>query len=1202
MRVRFTVCMLYTVIAILVLATSAQADTLFTENFGSGNDWTTTIPGWAKSSTLTSGRDDHLSSTGFSDGNYYAWISGGLPGDESIQKSSISTLGRDSILLQFSYNILGLNGTQYLITEWKPSTSSTWTILHQVSGVQGWNIVIVPILGAENTTIDIRFRESAFSDNDKAFIDSITITGVSLGVCTNSTLNPPQQSELDNLGPEASCALTHCGDGTIQYPNEQGTGGANNNGLELCDDGNTNNSDSCNNNCAGPFVCGNGIQETGEACDDGNNNAGDGCSRSCRVETAGDPLLCGNDALDLDEDCDGNNLNGETCESQGFANGTLVCNSDCTFNVDSCVLADECGNGLIDPPNEVCDGSNLDDQSCLTLGYDGGDLSCAQCSFDTSDCFKCGDGNLDNGEECDDGNTNAYDACTNSCTDAQCGDGVIHQNIEECDDGNTNNGDGCNSTCFNEQSNFCSIPIDVLLIIDRSGSMVTIPPPRLPDAKTAAITFVNLLNFSSDIAGLVTFNESARLDQSLTSNKTAVINAINAINANGTTNIGDGLLVARQEIVLNGRDNSVIILLSDGAPNVYPGGFCFVNPSSPTNCTIYAQSQANLTKDAGVELFVVGLGVNNFTRDLLTGIATSPAHYFDAANSTVLESIYLQIAQQVCPCGDGNLDAGEECDDGNNINYDSCTNLCISSECGDGIVEIGVEECDDANSIDDDECTNSCTLTYCGDANVQQPNGMGQGGPSNDGFEECDDGNTNYFDNCLNNCVLNECGDGYIEIGVEQCDDGNLVNGDGCDNECMPEIVCGNGVLEIGEQCDDGNTNNGDGCDALCRTEICGNGRVDFGEQCDDANNNTNDQCTNNCTRTFCGDAIVQQPNGNGTGGLLNNGFEQCDDGNINTNDTCLPSCILNVCGDGILNIGVEECDDGNLVNGDGCSAQCDAEFCGDNAVQQGLSEQCELPNTSDNSFCAQSTTTCLGNQTGTRDQFGNCDGSCGCTQDPFTYQCLAGQCGAQCAVDSDCDDDNGFTTDICDTSICGCRNILQPPVEGDAKVSQALPNSNFGLGQYMIVNPKTTARDRSYMRVDARAFLGENITQADLKLHVYYTGISANGTQLEAYYCSNHSFNELTINWNNQPLNASCTLADTLVVGSRVIAGVPETVHTFDLLPETQNELLNGDGFFTVVIKSSLEESGISDNSKFVQYVTKEYAEASYRPEFEVQ
>jgi len=61
-----------------------------------------------------------------------------------------------------------------------------------------------------------------------------------------------------------------------------------------------------------------------------------------------------------------------------------------------------------------------------------------------------------------------------------------------------------------------------------------------------------------------------------------------------------------------------------------------------------------------------------------------------------------------CPaCGDGIIDPGEVCDDGNRVNGDGCDNNCTLTGCGNGIVT-GLEQCDDGNAIDNDGCTNTC--------------------------------------------------------------------------------------------------------------------------------------------------------------------------------------------------------------------------------------------------------------------------------------------------------------------------------------------------------------------------------------------------------------------------------------------------------------------------------------------------------------
>src|SRR5512141_1780697 len=42
-------------------------------------------------------------------------------------------------------------------------------------------------------------------------------------------------------------------------------------------------------------------------------------------------------------------------------------------------------------------------------------------------------------------------------------------------------------------------------------------------------------------------------------------------------------------------------------------------------------------------------------------------------------------------CGNGVVETGEECDDGNPSDTDACTNACLNATCGDGLVQDGVE-------------------------------------------------------------------------------------------------------------------------------------------------------------------------------------------------------------------------------------------------------------------------------------------------------------------------------------------------------------------------------------------------------------------------------------------------------------------------------------------------------------------------------
>jgi cysteine-rich repeat protein len=121
-----------------------------------------------------------------------------------------------------------------------------------------------------------------------------------------------------------------------------------------------------------------------------------------------------------------------------------------------------------------------------------------------------------------------------------------------------------------------------------------------------------------------------------------------------------------------------------------------------------------------------------------------PGCAIDAAAATGLALARATYGQ----CGNGVLDSGEDCDDGNTV-ADACTQ-CRSAACGNGRVE-GDEECDDGNLIDHDACTE---------------------------------------------CRNPICGDGIQDVGAEECDDGNARPGDGCTDCRLDAVTCSTqGVL-----------------------------------------------------------------------------------------------------------------------------------------------------------------------------------------------------------------------------------------------------------------------------------------------------------------------------------------------------------------------------------------------------------------------
>lgn len=148
----------------------------------------------------------------------------------------------------------------------------------------------------------------------------------------------------------------------------------------------------------GTATCGNGVKEGDEECDGndvgglscldfGHDNGTLICADDCTLFTNA-CSTCGDGQLAATEACDGTNFGGLTCSDLGYEGGTLSCAADCSQIFEgNCQVAPTCGNGVLDQ-GEACDGANLGGETCVTLGYDAGTLSCnqASCIFNTTGC------------------------------------------------------------------------------------------------------------------------------------------------------------------------------------------------------------------------------------------------------------------------------------------------------------------------------------------------------------------------------------------------------------------------------------------------------------------------------------------------------------------------------------------------------------------------------------------------------------------------------------------------------------------------------------------------------------------------------------------------------------------------------------------------------------------------------------------------
>ncbi|TAL49425.1 VWA domain-containing protein [Patescibacteria group bacterium] len=205
---------------------------------------------------------------------------------------------------------------------------------------------------------------------------------------------------------------------------------------------------------------------------------------------------------------------------------------------------------------------------------------------------------------------------------------------------------------FPTRAEVCAAPVDVTLVLDRSGSMDDLganPPQPLTDVKNAAVYFVNLLH-EKDQAAVVSFATEAAspIESVLGRNFEAVKRAIERIAIRETdiqhTNIADGLLKAKEELVSSRHASAasqVAILLTDGvATRPEKGG----DPGYPET---YAQQVANDMRQSRIALFTIGLG-KNVNESFLRSIASSSEEFFLTPTAKELRGVYKKIAEKIC--------------------------------------------------------------------------------------------------------------------------------------------------------------------------------------------------------------------------------------------------------------------------------------------------------------------------------------------------------------------------------------------------------------------------------------------------------------------------------------------------------------------------------------------------------------------------
>jgi hypothetical protein len=249
-------------------------------------------------------------------------------------------------------------------------------------------------------------------------------------------------------------------------------------------------------------------------------------------------------------------------------------------------------------------------------------------------------------------------------------------------------------------------PLDIMLLLDRTGSMCQAPDGSascadLDAAKGAMNSFLKLMDPALDHVGLAVLPPapsatstcsptigviSATVNKKTTNYVSAtdpyvlvplsndysikgVLNAssqlvskINCVAGQGSTSYANALEMAQAELVQDGRPNvqKVIVFMSDGAANTGPIDYDNSSPYRATPCHQGISSAATI-KAAGTLIYSIGFGVDDKAgntcnaatggteqpaidaKDALTEIA-SDGDYYDAPDDATLTNIWGAVA------------------------------------------------------------------------------------------------------------------------------------------------------------------------------------------------------------------------------------------------------------------------------------------------------------------------------------------------------------------------------------------------------------------------------------------------------------------------------------------------------------------------------------------------------------------------------
>ncbi len=373
-----------------------------------------------------------------------------------------------------------------------------------------------------------------------------------------------------------------------------------------------------------------------------------------------------------------------------------------------------CGDGVVGT-GEVCEPGQRIQTDCPIGGVAGAGRREQVCQADCrsyvdvpgAQCIsriQCGNGRVETGETCDDGALNGrYGHCSRTCTgfSAVCGDGQLSPG-ETCDAGDQN-GRYCdtndsiigrctlNATCSSDCRSVAPHCGDGLVQTESNGfGPVEECDGSAPEVSTTALCTAGLIGKTCTI--------DADCATGLTGGRC------------GATPAGQACSEVKAGLCAGGTNDRRACSCPEGQES------CSGTPGSAVcgstyRCIMYPTQRTRTCQ-------APSSGLSN------------QCHWNE-----------WSACRPATFCGDGVLDSGERCDDGNRNDNDACTNRCLANVCGDGVMQVGAEECDygDENGqgctgaeygLTCAACTNQCRMTassggYCGNNEL-------------DGAEQCD--------------------------------------------------------------------------------------------------------------------------------------------------------------------------------------------------------------------------------------------------------------------------------------------------------------------------------------------------------------------------------------------------------------------------------------------------------------------------------